>query len=415
MTTTIQTTSLHQTRWRYSAFVIHGIVYWYLTSLVVLIAAYFGHNFVKQSPDHVHEFSYTGDLWDKLTSWDGSAYKAIVENGYAFDPATQSNVAFFPLFPLLAAGCQQVFGLRTEVALVIVSQAFLALSFILLLIYLDDRFPAEGSTLGNQALIALGLFPTSFYFRMAYTESLFLCLTIAALLGMRKNWPFWIVALVIGAATATRLVGVCLILPLAIEVWRRSSSRLRCFLTTGALMPLACSGLIAFMAFQAWKFDDPLAFVKTQRHWSMREAPPAEMVFAELTLEPLRAVYDADCECYWAKRPPHDTPLFSMAFANPMYWLAALAIIALGVWKRWLTSQEIALAVALLLVPYFLQSFRFCMLSQARFSIVIFPIYIVNARVLASLPREAAMGLIAFCTLALTIHTAMFVASYAYY
>ena len=53
---------------------------------------------------------------------------------------------------------------------------------------------------------------------MAYTEALFLFLTILCLYGMERRWPLVVIALLIGLTTAARLVGVALIPPFILHV-----------------------------------------------------------------------------------------------------------------------------------------------------------------------------------------------------
>ena len=57
-------------------------------------------------------------------------------------------------------------------------------------------------------VLALALFPTSFFMRMVYTESLFLFLVLLTFVAMQRNWPLAVIAVIAGTATATRSVGV---------------------------------------------------------------------------------------------------------------------------------------------------------------------------------------------------------------
>jgi hypothetical protein len=70
-------------------------------------------------------------------------------------------------------------------------------------------------------VLALALFPTSFFMRMVYTESLFLFLILLVFVGMQRKWPLAVIAIIAGAATATRSVGVALLVPFAWHVWER--------------------------------------------------------------------------------------------------------------------------------------------------------------------------------------------------
>ena len=88
-----------------------------------------------------------------------------------------------------------------------------------------SAFPTAPTGLPMFVLLALGLFPPTLFMRMAYSESLFLFLTVLAMYGMERNWRLWGIAAVVGLATATRFTGVALLLPLAMHVWPGSAQR----------------------------------------------------------------------------------------------------------------------------------------------------------------------------------------------
>ncbi len=243
-------------------------------------------------------------------------------------------------------------------------------------------------------LAALGFWPTTFFCRMAYSESLFLLCAVAAFLGMQRRWPWPAIALVCGLATATRSVGVCLLLPLGVHVGRTSGGWRDRALALG-LLPVACWGLLAFMLFQQMEFGDALAFVRTQENWRVRPLTAWPTRLAELaTLEPVRSIFDPASPCYWRRPPAEINPLFSLHVANPIYWLAAVGLVGLGAWKRWLAADEVLFSAALLLVPYVLRGHEMCMAGMGRFAGVVFPIYMVVGQMLARVPAPVAAMLL---------------------
>src|SRR5262249_4241404 len=155
-------------------------------------------------------------------------------------------------------------------------------------------------------------------------------------------------------------VGVALLLPLAIHVWRLSAP-LPCPLPQGRgdndsspaplrrervarfarklwLFPLACWGLFAYMLYLYVEFGEPLAFAKTQENWRMRPAVPlAEKVVDLVTLEPVWSIFDPSSPCYWAGSSVEFSAFFSLHLANPIYWLLAIVLVIVGACKRWLT------------------------------------------------------------------------------
>src|SRR5262249_2545280 len=69
----------------------------------------------------------------------------------------------------------------------------------------------------RRTLLYLVAFPTSLFLAAAYTESLFLLLSIGAFLALRRHR--WLLAgLLVAVATLTRQVGILLLVPLAVEM-----------------------------------------------------------------------------------------------------------------------------------------------------------------------------------------------------
>jgi hypothetical protein len=385
---------------------------YYLSSLVAVVGVAFGHEFLKPAP---YAAAKQGDLLSAFANWDGRWYTAIQQDGYHYHPCQPSDVAFFPAFPLLGRWLADLTGLRPEAALLLVAHLTLAGTFMLLAAYVRHRHAAGSPNTVPWVLLAFGLWPTTFFSRMAYSESLFLACAIAALYGMERRWPLVVIAAVCGLATATRSVGVCLLLPFGLHLVRTAPSW-RGFALRLGLVPVAFWGLLAFMLFQHLEFGDALAFARTQEHWRTRPAVPWTTKTVDLlTLEPVRAIYDPASVCCW-HRPAHETnPIFSLHCANPVYWLAALGLVGVGIWKRWLTAYEWTLALGLLLVPYLLRSHEMCMAGMGRFTAVVFPLYLVMGQLLARLPVSVAAALLAISGFFLGAYAALFAAWYRFY
>ncbi len=389
-----------------------GLLTYYLTSLIAVIGVAFGHEFLKLP---LHARAKAADFPAAFANWDGEYYVEIADKGYRYDVNVPSNVAFFPALPLLARWLTTLTGLRTDAALLIVAQVSLAGAFMLLAAYVGRSADAGRVESAPWALIALGVWPTTFFFRMAYSESLFLLTTLAALYGMERRWPILAIALVCGAAAATRPVGICLAAPFAWHLWRTSGGWMR-LLPRLAWIPLAAWGLLAFMLFQYLEFGNALAFAETQENWRRRApAPWTTRVTDLLTLEPVRGVFDAASPCYWQRGTTEINALFSLHLANPIYWLAGLILIGIGAWKRWLTSYELLLAASLLIVPYALRGHEMCMTGMARFTAAAFPIYLVLGRLLARLPTPIAPALVALSGFLLGCYAALFAAWHQFF
>ncbi len=265
-----------------------------------------------------------------FANWDGVWYRQIAEEGYAYDPKASSTVAFFPAFPLLARGITEVTGASANFALLVVSHVCLIAAFVVLSAYAYLRFGPGDPHLSSWIVLALGLWPTTFFFRMAYSESLFLLVAVAAFYGIERNWSPVLLALVVGLATAVRPVGVALIPPLALHFWTAAAGR-KPFLRLLALLPLAAWGLAAYMLYQWFTFGEPLAFAMTQENWRSRPAVPLfEKAGSLITLQPIWSVFDPSSPCYWKSGGQEANPFFSLQLANPLYFLATIALVILG-------------------------------------------------------------------------------------
>ena len=99
-----------------------------------------------------------------------------------------------------------------------------------------------GRATARLTVLVLAFFPTSFFLNAVYTESLFLALSAGSLWALRVRQDLLLACLLAGLATATRNVGLFLLVPLALE-WagNRHAYRWR-----GAYLALAPGGLIVY-------------------------------------------------------------------------------------------------------------------------------------------------------------------------
>ncbi len=139
--------------------------------------------------------------------WDSVYYLELAQNGY--------SRAFLTVWPPLYSGLIHlgaVLGFAPISAAIILSN----LSAIMTLALLFRVSEEENPGLGTSIIKCLVLFPTAFFLVAAYSESLYLLLTIASLWMAhhgRFRWAgFWA-----ALATLTRLQGVMLIVPLLYE------------------------------------------------------------------------------------------------------------------------------------------------------------------------------------------------------
>jgi hypothetical protein len=372
-----------------------------------------------------------------MCSWDGDWYARIVSVGYDFAPGQQCSIVYFPAYPLIARGLRAIIGFSPELSLLITSNAFLIAAMVLFRYYLKQpRALDRDRAWPRYAVLSLAFFPTTFFFRMGYTEAALLFFLILAMLGMRRRWHPLVVALIIGMATATRSVGIALALPYAVFLWesvherigrpdldnaaqkRRPTSYviawgLRCML----LFPIACWGLLAFMAYQRLAFGSAFAFAEAQRAWHVRASPAGILgsLGSWFSGEPLWSTYVPGSPCFWGHEQPVTEPFLNLAFANPIYFTVTAALATYGVRKKWVTVQEALLCLGLLCIPYFLQTGRQGMISEARFAAVAFPVYTVMGRMLARIPWPVAAYALLCSAAVMATYAMLFASGYDFF
>jgi hypothetical protein len=386
-----------------------------VTSSIAVLGVFMGLEYFKPSGHILYE---RRDVLSTFANWDGNWYLQIARDGYKYDRDRNSSVGFFPGYPIMARYVASAAGLSTVSSLLLVAHLFLAGSFIVLGLYLAERYPHGDQRLSTYSLLAFGLLPPTFVFRMAYSESSFIFLTILVLFGIERRLAPSLVGLISGAAMAVRPTGIVMLLPFVIYCWsyyRNYFGRWEASVRSVLASFVASWGLIGFIAFQYWTFDEALAYRQTQNdHW--REVPAASVgakLGALLTCKPIWSVYDPESLAYWRRFPGVGrSPLFSVQFANPLYFLVAIGLTGIGARMRWLTRYECLLTAGLLLMPYATRGFEMCMGGHARYAAAAWPIYIVLGQLLCRLPQPISIGLMCMAAFFMGTYAAMFAAWY---
>jgi hypothetical protein len=153
-----------------------------------------------------------GALGNLLTApasaWDAGSYLAIAQNGYA--PGLYWR-AYYPTYPSVVRAGAWSPRATLITAIVVALVAFAAALYLLhRLVSLEC-----GPRVADLTVSAVAFSPMALFFSAAYTESLFLALSVAAFYAARRGW--WARAGAAGAlAAATRTTGLLLLLPLLV-------------------------------------------------------------------------------------------------------------------------------------------------------------------------------------------------------
>jgi len=359
-------------------------------------------------------------LAESFAGFDGQNYKDIHERGYSYTQFRPSNVAFFPLYPLTSRYVALITGASSTASLLVVAHLALLAASVLFARYAHDRLgrsaPSENQSQlecsVSWSIVIFGLLPTTFFWRCAYSESLFVLLELWALWLIHRGSSPFRVAAVAGIASATRPVGIALLLPLAWHCWHTFVGKER-WLNTGLCLVLGASGLLFYMTFLEWQFGDSLSFARTQSNFYLRPAVDIrEKMVALLSLEPLWAIYVPGSAASWKEFDRLGLAPVSLQFMNTVWFLGMAIVVFFGAKRKWLTRPETLLAAGLLLIPYVTRSYEMCMASQGRYATVVIPAYLVLGRMFASLPLAVSAAVVALFGFLLGIYAAQFAAGY---
>jgi len=210
-----------------------------------------------------------------LLGWDAGWYRAIASHGYA--AAGMQSLRFFPLYPLVAGALGRVPGVGIGTALVLVANlsALLAMAGLLLLV----RHDLGDRALARRSVWLLALAPSAYTLVLGYADAPLLLCAVVAFLGARTGRWWWSAAAGL-AAGAVRPVGVLLVVPVAVELWRSRARRDdpadagarpgSGWLARGAALIAPLAGAGAYLAWVDARFGDVLLPFRVQEEGGHR-------------------------------------------------------------------------------------------------------------------------------------------------
>jgi len=312
---------------------------------IIVVGIYADANLYNFTPDKSSQVFGRGMPDDPLSTfirYDSFHYKNIATDGY-----TPGDAAFFPLYPLLVKGISYTTGISVSVSLFVVSAIFLIAATIVLLYWLRFELRLRKSQLSPWSIVGLlALFPTSFYVALGYSESLFIFLSVAALFAYRRG-NYWIAAVTIALATATRVQGGALAIFFLVDYL--SSRKWRDW---KKLLPVIAApiGIALYMTYLWMTFGNAFEFIAAQQNWGRLSGN----IFENLAT---------------SFRPPY------------MWYLPVLAVMLWSVWK-YLGKTWFIYCLVFILIP--LSSGRLDSLN--RYMIALPPLFLALSLYLETKP-----------------------------
>lgn len=237
--------------------------------LAVPLAAYAASRVVTGLAIALAAFAAGKSADQVLTTWDGRWYERIADHGYPIavpqgewsagtGHRVQSEIAFFPLYPMLIRLVDPFLPGGSSTAGVVVTLMFGALATVMvwqLTAWVTDRDTA------NRAAVLFAFSPGAFVLSLVYAEALMLALGAACLLALLRRR--WVAAGVLAAlAGATRPNAAAFVVACAwaagAAVWQRREWR---SLVAPVLAPM---GAAVFLAFLWWHTGEPGIYFRVQ-------------------------------------------------------------------------------------------------------------------------------------------------------
>lgn len=285
-------------------------------------------------------------------NFDGIYYLYIAKAGYTID-----NSGFFPLYPLLI----KIFSvgessIQFYVALIL-SSVFFFLS--LIMFYKLIKLDYENNT-AISAILAILVFPTSFFFASIYSESFFLFLLVSSFYFARKKK--WILSSLFGVLlTATRIVGIAILPALLFELYMQEKTFLSKKIIPILLTPL---GLAAYSLFNFVNFGNAFQFITAQGTLLNNRSVDQIILFPQTVLRYLKILTTISPSIYewWVAL----LELSSFSFAAVLLYTA---------WKKKVRASYILFALIAFAIPVSSGTFS----ALPRYILVLFPMFIVLA------------------------------------
>lgn len=352
------------------------------TKLVFFLTNYAA--FLTRSPTFLDSLHAYLSLWNQ---WDSPRYLQIARDGYVPDGENAKNIVFYPLYPALVALMDVVVRDQIVAALVVSTLVSVAMAVVFYELARVDM-PDDESAL---AVLLLFAFPTGYFLHIYYTEGVFLLCAAGFFLAYRRlgtspRAGAWM-AVVGVLAGLSRVNGLSLAVAAGAEsLWRRRWKPMLLAATpaVGFGAYLIANRVVqgSFTAYSYW----------LESYWSKSFAFPWHGVWTLLQIGP-----------QW-----HPSLELTYRYAEQGSWLLGLALTVVGLWRLPASYTLFSLTNLMLFV-----STGF-MMSTPRYVLVLFPQYLVLARLLSGRPVAQAVWLMLSFGLQLTFSSHFMFAQWAF-
>lgn len=303
-------------------------------------------------------------IWNR---WDAPHYLDIARAGYVSTGVEARWIVFYPLYPWLVRAFSLF--LRDELLSAFFVSGIASVTAALLLHRLAKLDETEA--VSHASVFFMLVFPTSYFLHVGYTESLFLALAVGAFVAARgRCW--WVAGLLGAMACMTRVNGLLLVPALAFEALDEYRNEGRRWRVNWLWIAFAGVGFGVYLLINLWTHGDALAFLHTQ-----------EEFWGKSITWPWVGIREA-WNAIWGRAPSEA----QMVGWQELFFVVLGLCFTVWSWARLRVSYSVWMSLNWLLWT----STKF-VLSVPRYTLVMFPIYILLARATVSRPalRAAVM------------------------
>lgn len=324
-------------------------------------------------------------------NFDGEHYLSIGTSGHR-----ELLYFYFPLYPKLIAVLSQFTGVFVGVknfllsGILISNLSFLPALFVLWRLALLD-FKKEVALF---SVLALFVFPTSFFFGAVYTEALFLLLVLTSFYFARRG-RFFLAGIFGAFASATRLIGILLLPALLVEwLMQREEKKVGALSALGiVIVPF---GLLSYMSFLQDKTGDPFIFYQQISHFGQQRAGEFVLLYQVFWryVKMILTVTKTD-------------PIYLTILLEAAVGAGALLLLVWGYLRKIRPSYLVFAALGYIL-PTFTGSFS----SLPRYILTLFPLFLLLGLFLSERGKLARLVYFLVSATLLAVLTMLFIRGY---
>lgn len=291
-------------------------------------------------------------LWNR---WDAIHFLNVAQNGYQTTGTARFEIVNYPLFPWLTRLVALVFGNYILSGLFVTGIASVAAGLLLQKLILLDY----SRVIARRGVWFMFIFPTSYVFHVPYSESVLMAFAIGSLLAARNGrWPL---AGILGAlACMSRVNGLVLIPSLLVEAGSQYWIERR-FRWSWLWIGFTCLGVITYLMLNYYVSGDPFLFMRYAReHWNQVLSWPWIGV-REKVISAFQAGTDSES---WVMIEVQGLLFIALGLIATVWaWIKLRPSYAMWMTGNWLLFTSTTFLI-----------------SVPRFTVVMFPLYILFSR-----------------------------------